>query len=179
MDNYLCLAQIGWLDLFLGAATIIFREVHVDISTLFCSNFLFQGPLSSELLLELNSLIVKLFFKIVFTFCLFQKFHFLNRFIFSWFGFDYYRCLFPFFITAVGDATVFKNRINILPTVVVFRNNIEMESNLLVMSFKGNVMQTGKALVNDHSLISKVSWKFWIPTSHNFAVIYPWNLLFS
>ena len=45
--------------------------------------------------------------------------------------------------------------------------------------FKGTVMQIEKARINDRLPVSKVSWKFRIPTIYNFAVIYPWNLLFS
>ena len=44
---------------------------------------------------------------------------------------------------------------------------------------KGAVMQIEKALITDHLRISKASWKFHIATIYNFAVIYPWNLLFS
>ena len=40
-------------------------------------------------------------------------------------------------------------------------------------------MEIEKALINDRLRVSKVSWKFGIPTICNFAVIYPWNLLFS
>ena len=40
-------------------------------------------------------------------------------------------------------------------------------------------MQIENALMNDLLRVSKVSWKFCIPTSYDFAVIYPWNLLFS
>ena len=50
---------------------------------------------------------------------------------------------------------------------------------LRVESFKGTVMQIQKALINDCLRVSKVSWKFLIPTIDNFAVIYPCNLLFS
>ena len=39
-------------------------------------------------------------------------------------------------------------------------------------------MQIEKALINDCLQVSKVSWKFHIPTIYNFAVICPWNLLF-
>ena len=45
--------------------------------------------------------------------------------------------------------------------------------------FKGAAMQIEKALINDRLRVSKVSWKFCIPTIYNFAVIYSWNLLFS
>ena len=45
--------------------------------------------------------------------------------------------------------------------------------------FKGTVMQTEKALIKDGLRVSKVSWKFNIPTIYSFAVICPWNLLFS
>ena len=44
---------------------------------------------------------------------------------------------------------------------------------------KGTVTQIERALINDRLRVSKVSWKFRIPTIQNFAVIYPWNLLFS
>ena len=37
---------------------------------------------------------------------------------------------------------------------------------------KGAVMEIEKALINDRLRISKVSWKFHIPTISNFAVIY-------
>ena len=36
-------------------------------------------------------------------------------------------------------------------------------------------MQIEKALVNDRWRVSKVSWKFCIPTIHSFAVIFAWN----
>ena len=45
--------------------------------------------------------------------------------------------------------------------------------------FKGTVMQIEKALINDRLRVSKISWKICIPTTYNFAVIYPWNLPFS
>ena len=51
--------------------------------------------------------------------------------------------------------------------------------NWLSTFFKGTVMQIKKALINDHLCVSKVSWKFRIPTIYNFGVIYPWSLLFS
>ena len=44
--------------------------------------------------------------------------------------------------------------------------------------FKGTVMQIEKALINDRLCVSKVSWKFRVPNIYNFAVIYPWSLLF-
>ena len=40
-------------------------------------------------------------------------------------------------------------------------------------------MQIEKALINDHLRVSKVSWKFRIPTMYHLEVTYPWNLLFS
>ena len=45
--------------------------------------------------------------------------------------------------------------------------------------FKGIVMKIEKAMINDRLRVSKVQWKFRIPTVYNFAVIYLWNLLFS
>ena len=44
---------------------------------------------------------------------------------------------------------------------------------------KGIVMQIEKALISDGLRVSKVSWKFSILIIYNFAVIDPWNLLFS
>ena len=38
---------------------------------------------------------------------------------------------------------------------------------------KGRVVQIEKAQINNHLRVSKVSWKFRIPTIYNFAVIYP------
>ena len=45
--------------------------------------------------------------------------------------------------------------------------------------FKGTVIQIEKALINDRLHVSKVSWEFRIPAIYSFAVIYPWNVLFS
>ena len=44
---------------------------------------------------------------------------------------------------------------------------------LLNRIIKGTVMKIEKAMVNDHLNVSKVSWRFYIPTIYNFAVIYP------
>ena len=44
---------------------------------------------------------------------------------------------------------------------------------------KCTVIQIEKALINDRLYVLKVSWKFRIPTIHNFAAIYPWNWLSS
>ena len=52
-------------------------------------------------------------------------------------------------------------------------------SSVADVSFKGAVMQIEKALLNDRLRVTKVSWKFRIPTIYNFAVICPLNLLFS
>ena len=43
---------------------------------------------------------------------------------------------------------------------------------------KGAVMRIEKALINDRLRVSKISWKFRIPTISNFAVIYPWKLIY-
>ena len=43
----------------------------------------------------------------------------------------------------------------------------------------GTVMQIEKALIGDHLLVLKVSWKLFIPTIFNFPVIYQWDMLFS
>ena len=39
-------------------------------------------------------------------------------------------------------------------------------------------MQIERALINDRVSVSTESWKFCIPTSYSFDVIYSWNLLF-
>ena len=56
-----------------------------------------------------------------------------------------------------------------------FYKKIQISKN----SIKGTVMQIEKALINDRLNVSRVSWKFHIPTIYNFAAIYMWNLLFS
>ena len=43
----------------------------------------------------------------------------------------------------------------------------------------GSFMQIEKAHIYDCLRVSKLSWKFCVPSIYNFAVIYPWNLLFS
>ena len=40
-------------------------------------------------------------------------------------------------------------------------------------NFKGTVMQIDKTLINDRLRVSKISLKFRIPTTYNFAVNYP------
>ena len=49
----------------------------------------------------------------------------------------------------------------------------------IIHLLKGAVMLIEKALINDRLRVSKVSWNFRIPNNCDFAVIYPWNLLFS
>ena len=46
-------------------------------------------------------------------------------------------------------------------------------ASVIKLLLKGTVMQTEKALMNVRLYVSKVSWKFRIPTMYNFAVIYP------
>ena len=62
----------------------------------------------------------------------------------------------------------------VLSVIGLFKKNsffiIEQIKN--VWSIKGAVMQIEKALINDRLRVSKVSWKFCIPTIYNFAVIY-------
>ena len=53
------------------------------------------------------------------------------------------------------------------------------ESDFNILYIKGTAMQIEKALKNDRSRVSKVSWKFCTPSIYNFAVIYPWNWQFS
>ena len=40
-------------------------------------------------------------------------------------------------------------------------------------------MQNEKALINEHLRISRVPWKFRIPTIYDFVVTYPWNFSYS
>ena len=40
-------------------------------------------------------------------------------------------------------------------------------------------MQIEKSLINNSLCVSKISWKFCIPATYSFAVIYPGNALFS
>ena len=40
-------------------------------------------------------------------------------------------------------------------------------------------MQIKKPLISGCLRVSKVSWKFRVASIYNFALIYPWNLLFS
>ena len=46
-------------------------------------------------------------------------------------------------------------------------------ASVIKLLLKGTVMQTEKALMNVRLYVSKVSWKFRIPTMYNFAAIYP------
>ena len=62
-------------------------------------------------------------------------------------------------------------------TLSIYNNRLLHQC--LIFEIKGTVMQIEKALINDRLRVSKVSWKFHIPTIYNFEVIYPWNLLFS
>ena len=52
------------------------------------------------------------------------------------------------------------------------------KQNFRNQQFKGKVMQFEKALTNGCLCISKVSWKFRIPTIYNLALTYPWILQF-
>ena len=47
------------------------------------------------------------------------------------------------------------------------------------VSVKTTIMQIEKAKINDCPCVWKVFWKFRIPAIYNFAVIYPWNLLYK
>ena len=49
------------------------------------------------------------------------------------------------------------------------------ESLFVFLLLKGIIKKTERALINDRLSVSKLSWKFYIPTIYNFAVIYPWN----
>ena len=50
-------------------------------------------------------------------------------------------------------------------TIIIILSYFDIKiSKSLLISFKGTVMQNGKALINDRLLFSNVSWKFHIPT---------------
>ena len=53
------------------------------------------------------------------------------------------------------------------------------EVDLVLLVLKMQPCRLKKTLINDRFLVSKESWNFHIPTVYNFALIYPWNLLFS
>ena len=50
---------------------------------------------------------------------------------------------------------------------------------LTYSAFKGTVMQTEKTLINDHLRVSKLSWKFHIPTIYNSAEISTVSIVIS
>ena len=45
------------------------------------------------------------------------------------------------------------------------------------VAIEGTVMKIEKVLINDCLRVSKVSWKYHIPTFYNFALIYLWDFL--
>ena len=55
---------------------------------------------------------------------------------------------------------------------------VSVDVKLNMKNIKSTVMQIEKALIDDRLRVSNVSWKFHIPTPCNFALIYPWNLIF-
>ena len=54
----------------------------------------------------------------------------------------------------------------------IFKGHVEI-AQIYMVKFRGTVMQIEKPLTNDHLSVSKISGKFLIPTSYNFAAIYP------
>ena len=68
----------------------------------------------------------------------------------------------------------FAEQINILVSMIETSVMKELNKNF---ELKRTVMQIGKVLRN--MSVSKVPWEFRIATTYNFAVIYPWNLLFA
>ena len=53
----------------------------------------------------------------------------------------------------------------------IFKGHVEIVQ-IYMVKFKGTVMEIEKPLTNDHLSVSKIFWKFHIPTSYNFAAIY-------
>ena len=70
---------------------------------------------------------------------------------------------------------MFKTLLELLVTFIVK----QVQPKKIADYLEGTVMQIEKVLINDRLRVSKVSWKFRIPTIYNFAVIYSWNLLSS
>ena len=68
----------------------------------------------------------------------------------------------------------FAEQINVLVSMIETSVMKELNMNF---ELKRTVMQIGKVLRN--MSVSKVPWEFRIATTYNFAVIYPWNLLFA
>ena len=62
----------------------------------------------------------------------------------------------------------------------VLHENFGKSKAWVSLLLKGTVKQVERSLVkDDHLHVSKVSKNFGTPTIYNFAVIHPWNLLFS
>ena len=62
---------------------------------------------------------------------------------------------------------------------IIFILKSYLNNHILYYYIKGTLIQIEKALINDCLRVPKVSWKSRFPTISNFAVIYPWSLLFS
>ena len=54
-----------------------------------------------------------------------------------------------------------------------FSNKGPYKKLFVFYKFKGTAMEIKKALINDSLRVSKVSWKFHIPTIYTVTVIYP------
>ena len=66
-----------------------------------------------------------------------------------------------------------KNIFVIVVNVYYMKQNLKKKQEYLTLIIKGTVMKIEKGLTNDRLRVSKVSWKYRIPTIYNFAVIYP------
>ena len=71
--------------------------------------------------------------------------------------------------------------VHIYGALICWSQNVQFAlSNQHQVSLKiQRAMQVKKGLTDNCLRVSKVSSKFRIPTIYNFAVIYPWNVLFS
>ena len=75
-------------------------------------------------------------------------------------------------------------KINQIPAIAFSPYNIKIATHQfeffwLSNPLYGTAMQIEEALITDHLCASRVSWKFRIVTTYNFAVTYPWGFLFS
>ena len=60
--------------------------------------------------------------------------------------------------------------------ILLFNHTALLSLQLFFVILKDAIMQIEKALINDCLHVSKVSWKFLIPTISNFAVIHPMKI---
>ena len=87
-------------------------------------------------------------------------------------------CSFLLIVVFIKLKSVEKGKILLECVVSTSTVKSTLKGVLLLRESWSVILQIEKALINDWSLVSKVSRKFHIPTIYNFAVIYLWKLLF-